>query len=480
MVLQHMISMKKGLFPGDLLRPLRFLILLLLLISCPAFSDSLQWETNRNRVTADIQSADLLPVLDQIALATGWQVYREPAATHTVSAKFQDLPPGEALERLLGDLNFALVPDPNSVQRLFVFRTSRANATQLINPTLPGKGSARTESRAIPNELLVRLKPGVKIEDIARALGAKVVGRIDGQNAYRLQFDDAQEAQTGRSELAANSDVESVDSNYEIGKPESPRQVLSTSAVPPELQLKPPSDSGKIVIGLVDTAVQSLGPKLDVFLLKQLSVAGDAALDPNVPSHGTAMAETILRSLQSATDGRTSVQILPVDVYGSKPNTTTFDVAAGMVAAANGGANILNLSLGSEGDSPFLKDLIQELNKRNVIIFAAKGNTPTTAAVYPAAYSGVTAVTSTERGQVVPWANRADVPAVGAPAGSVVYYQNRPWYNVGTSVSTAFVSGLAGGYMDANGATTTAAQNHIRSTLAVTTPTASGNSPGGR
>jgi hypothetical protein len=187
-----------------------------------------------------------------------------------------------------------------------------------------------------------------------------------------------------------------------------------------------------------------------------------------------------LRSLQSATDGRTSVQILPVDVYGSKPNTTTFDVAAGMVAAANGGANILNLSLGSEGDSPFLKDLIQELNKRNVIIFAAKGNTPTTAAVYPAAYSGVTAVTATERGQVVPWANRSDVPAVGAPAGSVVYYQNRPWYNVGTSVSTAFVSGLAGGYMDANGATTTAAQNHIRSTLAVTIPTASGSSPGGR
>jgi hypothetical protein len=317
----------------------------------------------------------------------------------------------------------------------------------------------------IANELIVKLKPGAKIEDLAKRLGAKVVGRIDGLNAYRLRFDDAAAASAAREQLSGNPDVASVDSNYSIDRPPAPGPVAGTTVPPPQLQLHPPPDSGKVIVGLIDTAVQPLGNNLDQFLLKPISVAGDAQPDPESPMHGTSMAETILRSLQAATSGNTSVQILPVDVYGPNASTSTFDVAAGIAQAVNNGANVLNLSLGSEGDSSFLRDLIQEAIQKKIAIFAAAGNQPVTTPFYPAAYSdlGVIAVTAVDQGQIASYANRGSFVNAGAPGTSVIYFNGQPYYVTGTSTSAAYTSGLAAGYMDANHATTARAQAFILS-----------------
>src|SRR5439155_17716308 len=139
------------------------------------------------------------------------------------------------------------------------------------------------------------------------------------------------------------------------------------------------------IVGLIDTGVQSLGPDLDKFLLKAISVAGESSLDPSSPSHGTGMAETILRSLELATKGSTSAQILPVDVYGAGENTTSWNVGVGIVQAINNGATVLNLSLGGTGDSASLRDLIKTVSARGIPIFAAAGNEPVTTPFYPAA-----------------------------------------------------------------------------------------------
>src|SRR5205085_8612272 len=130
-----------------------FVAALLLTLAATA-ADTFNWNTNKNRVTADIQFRKVERLLEQIAAKTGWQVFIEPGTTHDVSAKFKDLPPGEALRLLLGDLNFALVPETNASPRLFVFRTSRQNATQ---PVRPAKPEAR-RGKIIANELIVRLK----------------------------------------------------------------------------------------------------------------------------------------------------------------------------------------------------------------------------------------------------------------------------------------------------------------------------------
>ena len=409
-------------------------------------ADTLNWETNRNRVSADIKSGQLLPLLGQIASITGWRVFLEPDTTCDVSAKFDRLPPGEALHLLLRDLNFALVPATNTNARLFVFRTKMENATQSVRPAPVAFGP---KGKLIPNELIVRLKPGMKIDDLAKLLGAKVTGRIDSLNAYRLQFDDRAAADAARQQLTADPDVASVDSNYSIDRPVSPTGAQSSNLPPPpRLQLKTPPETGRIIIGLVDTAMQPLGNGLDSFLLKQISLAGDAQLDPNAPAHSPSMAGTMLSSLAAITKGSSSVQILPVDVYGPNPYTSTFDVANGITTAYNNGAKIINLSLGSEGESPFLHDVIQQVSGKNVVLIGAAGNTPVTTPFYPAAYPEVMAVTAIDQGQLASYANRGSFVSLGAPGTSVIYFDNQPYYVTGTSASAAFISGIVGGYLE--------------------------------
>src|SRR5262245_34591227 len=92
------------------LAPYFFLFMLASMLGLSARAvETLTWNTNQNRITADIKSGNLFDILEQIAAATRWQVFLEPDTLHEVSAKFTDLPPGEALHLLLGDVNFALL-----------------------------------------------------------------------------------------------------------------------------------------------------------------------------------------------------------------------------------------------------------------------------------------------------------------------------------------------------------------------------------
>jgi len=214
-----------------------FWIGMALLVAVPAWAaNTLNWETNRNRVSADIKGGKLVPTLERIASATGWQVFLEPGTTSAISAKFDRLPPGEALHLLLRDLNFALVPTTNASPKLFVFRSSLENATQSVRPANPE--AAGSKGKVIPNELIVRLKPGAKIDDLAKLLGAKVIGRIDSLNAYRLQFQDEAAADAAREQLASNPDVASVDSNYSIDRPTTPVGAQGSGLPPPPASLR--------------------------------------------------------------------------------------------------------------------------------------------------------------------------------------------------------------------------------------------------
>jgi hypothetical protein len=416
-----------------------------------AATNLLVWNKAKDRVDADVRGWELLNLLERIASETGWQVFVEPDSGHTASAKFKDLPSGEALRLLLGDLNFALVPQTDRSSRLYVFRTVMQNATRLVPPAA-GSDQRVGQPRRVPNQLIVRLKPGADINAWARLLNAKVVGRIPELNAYLLEFDGNAALEAGRLQLGNGSDVAAVDYNYYLDQPETSRGLPAASTPPLSLQLKPPGESGRLIVGLVDTAVQPLGGNLDAFFLKQISVAGEAAAVSGSPTHGTSMAETILRSLEIVTKGNTSVQILPVDVYGPNPETTSWNVALGIVHAVNGGANVINLSLGGGGDSVVLRDLVKSVTARGVPIFAAAGNEPVATPFFPAAYPEVTAVTARAQqppatGQVTiaPYANYGSFVDLAAPDASVIYFADRPWYVRGTSAASAYTSGLAAG-----------------------------------
>lgn len=409
-------------------------------------ADKLDWKAAENRVSADIDSLELETLLRRVSAAAGWEVYVEPGIQHTVSTKFSDLKAEEALRRLLGKLNYALVPQTNGPPRFLVFNTAPGDATRLVSRP-EGAAEAATEAALIPNELIVTLKPdcGVSIDELARRAGAKVVGRSDRLLAYRLQFPDEAATKTGKEILGAERCAEGVHPNFAFKRPPTPEAVSLSSLAP--LQLKvPANDSGQVVVGLIDTGVQSLGPDMDAYLLPGINIAGDSPGDERI-SHGTAMAQSILQAA-----GCTSPRILPVNIYGGQQTTTTYEVARGIYEAVQGGARIVNLSLGSPGDSPFLRSIIQQAHSQGVLFFAAAGNEPTTAPTYPAAYPEVNAVTSIDRsGRVASFANRGSFVNLGAPAANIVTFNQNSYYVTGTSVSTALAAGLAAGLSGCGG-----------------------------
>jgi hypothetical protein len=410
-----------------------------------ANTNSLIWHKATDHVDADIRSEALWPLLDQIAVAADWKIFVEPGTEHNASVKFKDLPSGDALKMLLGDLNFALVPQTNSQSQLYVFRTTMQNATKRVSVPKPAKRIAK--------ELLLKVKPGTDIDALAKLLGAKIVGRLDKLGLYRLQFGDATATDAALTQLQNDSDVAQVDYNYSFDPPPSAMPLSSAPSGPLSLTLNPPADSGKVIVGLIDMNVQSLGAQLDKFILPQLSVAGDAPANNADITHGTAMAYTILEAIaQQSSSGGSSVQIQPVDVYGGQQTTTSWNVALGIQSAVDHGANVLNLSLGSAGDSSILDGIVALALSDNIVMFGAAGNVPVNTPTYPGAIPGVYDVTALAKpGQLASYANYWLGDNMALPGASVVYYGGQAYGVQGTSTSTAYASGVFAGTMSATG-----------------------------
>jgi hypothetical protein len=436
-----------------------------------ADTNSLVWQTATDKVSADVHGELLWPLLEDIAHQTGWHIFVEPDTARKASVKFRDLSSNDALKMLLGDLNFAFIPQTNSPAQLYVFRTVMRNATKAV--------SVVQASRHVANELLVRVKPGTDIDALAKLLGAKITGRIDKLGIYRLQFPDAASTDAALAQLQNNSDVLAVDYDNYLDPPPVP-QPISASAVPagygslpPLIFIKPTSgDPCSPIIGMLDTpqssvstsqsvlpsisvmtdsgsgaSTESIGNPIAIFTPKQVSAAGSTAL----PTHGTAMIQTILRAVSQSSGGSSSVQILPVDVYGAGETTTSWNVAWGVQLAMDHGATILSMSLGGSSDSSVLDSVIQQAMADGAVVFAAAGNTPVNTPTYPAAIPGVNDVTALGApGQLAPYADFSPQVDMALPGASIVYVGNQAYVVQGTSPATAYAAGVAAGTKSVN------------------------------
>lgn len=422
----------------------------------------LDWRAKENLVDADIRGWSLPRLLEAISASTRWQVYVEPGLERTVSAHFKGFKSGPALGRLLGPFSFAVVPVTGGPVRLYVFQSSMSTATDLI-------AVAGASGDAIPNELVVVLKPGAgeNIDDIAKRLGAKVVGRIGKLNAYRLEFADEAAATSARQALAEDSDVESTESNFAVRPPPTPQPLGAGAAA---LNIKPRLDGNRVLIGMVDTVVQAEGSGLKDFIVKSYSLGGGGAAPADEIAHGTAMAERIVAAGATSLKTRDNLPfgLVTADVFGAGGTSSTFQIAEGLYAVAEQGTPIINLSLGGTEDSQFLRNAISDLSKQGVVILAASGNEPVTSPTYPAAYPEVIAVTAlTQGGNIAPYANRGDFVDAGAPGSAVVSYAGQGYSVTGTSVSTAHGTGIAAALAISSGKVGAPLDTLVRQALAL-------------
>jgi len=342
---------------------------------------------------------------------------------------------------LLREVNYAVVREADNPTKLLVFRTNAKNATQAVKPI--SEAEAFVEAARIANELVISVKPGTNIESLAARYGAKVIAGIPELGIYRLRFEDADKADFAKTQLTNFPEVKGVEYNYNVTRPDSP--IVAGSGSPLPFSLNPTASTGGngVVIGLIDTAVQPLSGKMNDFLLKAIYAAGDPNLEAGL-LHGTSMAETILRALSMVAEGSSSTKILPVDVFGSRETTSTFDLANGIYLAVKNGANVINMSLGSPATAGYLETLIANSSAQGVLFLGAAGNEPTSTPTYPAAYTQVIAVTAGNRnGDIASYANYGDFVDIVAPGSSLVTYNGKTYVVGGTSAATATSTGVA-------------------------------------
>ena len=317
--------------------------------------------------------------------------------------------------------------------------------------------------QAVPDEWIVTVRKGASTEALASRLGATVVGRMPVGGTYRLRFPDAASAAEARRALEGDPSVLGIESNYIIPRPAVPVPAATDPALASGVNLSPVSSETPIVIGLVDTAVGTSGGIQEGFLL------GSSVLAP-VPTHGNSVVAAILDGLAAAAGERaaSAVRILPVDVYGGAPETTSYQVAEGILAAMEQGATVVNLSLGTSAPVRLVQDLIDAGDELGVVFVGAAGNEPVATPTYPAAYDPVLAVTSMDgSGRVADDVNHGAFVDVGAP-GTVRFPYGDGWYMAaGTSISAGFVSGLTAGLAERTGISVTEAKEQIARMLAV-------------
>lgn len=192
--------------------------------------------------------------------------------------------------------------------------------------------------------------------------------------------------------------------------------VLATLAVGPAdaagsewnvARVKGPMGAAGTVIAVVDTGVDASHPAFAGRVLAQLDFVGDGRKgDPE--GHGTHVSGTAAggqldcgagpRSIGVATDAR----ILPVRVLDAEGSGYTDDVAAGIRAAADNGATVINLSLGSDvairavdGGGSTLRDALEYAWGKGSIPVLAAGNDGITGALLGSGYGGIKAVVVT-------------------------------------------------------------------------------------
>ncbi len=136
--------------------------------------------------------------------------------------------------------------------------------------------------------------------------------------------------------------------------------------------------------------------------------------------------------------------ILPVRVLGPNGSGSMADVAAGIVYAADEGADIINLSLGSMVGSQVTKDAVDYALEKGVTVIASAGNSGGSLPGFPARYENVVAVGAIDsNGSRSSFSNKGgDIWAPGRDVHTTYLDDGYKALN-GTSFSAPYVAAMA-------------------------------------
>ena len=322
---------------------------------------------------------------------------------------------------------------------------------------------------AKPNEALLRFTSAEALRAfLARAekAGVKLLGQHDGLNIARIGYD-----QLGQVSAALGSEAEAseitIDPNFIAQIPDilqkEDRPVGSGAAsFEGEGFFKAIGATGDrsgwglgVMVAVVDSGVEN-HPTFADHQVTHVDLVNDGQ---PFNGHGTAMASLIGGENWQAAGVAPAAQILDIRVADASGMSDSFTLAQGITQAADSGAHIINISLGTYGDSSTVRDAITYAQSKGAVIIAAAGNDATANQLsFPASIPKVISVGGVDADYVQAYFSNSGpgldlvAPAVGIQSA---YGKSYVIIGDGTSQATALVSGVLAQAL-ASGATTTA------------------------
>jgi len=210
-----------------------------------------------------------------------------------------------------------------------------------------------------------------------------------------------------------------------------------------------------VTVALIDSGVEPTHESLrgdDITLVDLI----DGKATPPPETHGTALASIIAGSgkVKGLAPGVHLIAIRAfseVDPKSGESTSDSFHVSQGVSTALDAKARIINLSIGGPNDR-LVRTAIEEAVLTGTTVIAAAGNSgPDAPPSYPAAQTGVIAVTATDdKDRIYSGANRGDYVSLAAPGVAVLAAKPGKTagagaydYFTGTSMATGYATGLA-------------------------------------
>lgn len=300
---------------------------------------------------------------------------------------------------------------------------------------------------ALANQRTLKFRSREEMEAFLRSLegkGIRVLGRIDGLNVLRIGFDSL-------ADLAGLPKDAEQGLIYPVNLPPNPEGGVQDGALGfgGSLLKWLGADTDRsgygngVKVAVLDTGVAShlaLAGKIQQLELVPFSV------DPSaLNGHGTAVASLIAGSHAAVQGLAPGVDLLSIRVANDAGVSDSFTLAQGILAALDNGASLINISMGSYGNSPVLRDAVAQAIAQGAVIVASAGNEGYSNTVaYPAAYPGVIGVAAVEANSThLDFSNSGSSVDVAAPGLAI----NAAWPGdkmisfTGTSASAPVVTG---------------------------------------
>ncbi len=301
------------------------------------------------------------------------------------------------------------------------------------NGPLPVQATAPTAQFA-PGRLLVRLRPGAPAGTLERTLGRSSAVRV-----RTLYHSDVELWQVPEGQELAIAAQLNADPSVDYAEPDFVRHTLDTPPNDPgfanqwaHMLIDTPAawdittGSAQVVVAIVDTGIDEGHPDLNAQIVAGYDFVQNDSDPHDLNGHGTHVAGIVAAETNNSTGvaGMSwNARIMPVRTLGESGSGFDSDTAAGIVWAAEHGADIINLSLGGYESSQTLQDAINLAHAAGSLVVAAMGNNGVSTPAYPAACDNVLAVAATNSADVrASYSNFGPHCDVAAPGGYLDSY----------------------------------------------------------